>query len=770
MINFSQDNRWPNLLMLIMAIVAMIVGGISVFTLYHTAFKIQRERLVDTAKSRARLMESVGRFNIAHPAKGYESGPFQATIKQIREAHKEFSGFGDTGEFTLAKREEDQIVFVLSHRHGDLEKPRPVSFAAKLAEPMRRALSGHSGTVVGLDYRGEKVLAAYEPVAVLGLGVVAKIDLDEIRAPFIRATLIVAGVAGMMIIIGVGLFSRITAPLLQRLKLTQKAVESVSEAIIITNTQGLTIDINPAYEQLTGYSRADVLGRNPNISQSGRHDHTFYEKMWQSLAENGSWEGEIWDRRKNGDIFPKWLTINVIKNAMGRVENYVGVFTDITEKKATEEKLRSLAFYDQLTLLANRSLFTEHVEMAIAASKRSQHPFALMYLDLDRFKQVNDTLGHAAGDELLCEVAERMRRNVRSIDTVARLGGDEFGLILTEIHSSEEVAHLAQQLIDAISQPVALKEREVQVGASIGITLYPEDGDTPALLSKHADIAMYQAKEAGRNGYQLFSQKLQQQIETRVTLEENLRQATELNQLQLHYQPKVCPETNQILGVESLVRWQPTTGPMVSPADFIPVAEETGLIVPMGEWILKTACLQTVQWSKSSTCPVKMAVNLSARQFREPNLIQMVKQTVDETGIPPECLELELTESMVMGNVDEAVEIMHCLRDLGLTLAMDDFGTGYSSLSYLKRFPINTLKIDQSFVRELQADGEDGAIVEAVISMAKSLHLNVVAEGVETAEQLAFLKERGCGMVQGYFYSKPLPEDKIAPLIQHGFL
>ncbi|MBF0454458.1 MAG: EAL domain-containing protein [Magnetococcales bacterium] len=763
-------NRYqPWLLVIIMALLVVLVGGIAVAILYQTAFQEEKARLVDTVKSRARLMEAVARFNSIHNQTTHKEGFLGASIAQIKDAHQYFEGFGKTGEYTLAKRRGELIDFVLSHRHSKMAEPNPVPFSAKLAEPMRRALSGRSGTVVGLDYRGATVLAAYEPVAILDLGVVAKIDIQEIRAPFIRAAAIVFLVGMVAIGLGVFLFLRITKPLLHRLELTQKAMESVSEAIVITNTEAKILDINPAYEQLTGFSRAEVLGKNPNIAQSGRHDKKFYEAMWQELSLHGCWEGEIWDRKKDGTVFPKWLTISVIKNAQGKHENYVGVFTDISEQKAINSKLKSLAFYDQLTQLANRALFNEHILAAIATASRRGSKFSIMFIDLDRFKQVNDTFGHAAGDELLCVIAQRMQASVRGTDTVARLGGDEFAIILTEISNSEEVGHLAQTLIKRVGEPVFLKAGEAQVGASIGITLYPDDGQDQEVLCKHADIAMYQAKEAGRNTFRSFSKELQTLISNRVALEQDLKQAIEANRLSLYYQPKVDVGSGAVFGVEALVRWNRNGEGVMGPAEFIPLAEETGLIVPMGEWVLTEACEQGVRWAKVLATPVQIAVNLSARQFMEPNFVEMVKKIVEESQIQPAFLELEITESMVMGDVEEAIDIMNKLRALGVTLAIDDFGTGFSSLNHLKRFPVTTLKIDRSFVQDLTCDPEDDAIVEAVISMAKSLKLNVVAEGVETKKQLGFLEGNNCHSVQGFFFSKPLPSDELLPLFQKRF-
>ncbi len=550
------------------------------------------------------------------------------------------------------------------------------------------------------------------------------------------------------------------------LMLAKNIIENANEGVVVTDLEGIITDVNEAYESITGYARDEVVGKTPAVNKSGRHDRAFYQAMWNSIHEKGYWQGEIWDRRKGGEVYPKWLSINTVRDEKGKPSNYVGIFSDITTKKATEEQLERLAYYDSLTNLPNRLLFRDRLGQEIAAARRHASRVVLFFIDLDRFKYVNDTLGHAAGDELLQVVANRIKWCVRESDTVSRLGGDEFTVIIPEVDHVDQVSVIAQKIIDDLRRPIALRGQEVQIGASVGVSMFPDDGEDIDRLSRHADMALYKAKDEGRNNFQFFSAELQTHIAERIALEEDLRKGLERSEFLLHYQPKYNLASGELSGMEALMRWQQPERGLVSPTDFIPLAEENGLIIPMSELVLREACRQTVAWRTSSGLPLKVAVNLSARQFQQPDLIDVFKSILAETGLPAEALELELTESMVMGSVDEAIRTMQAVRDLGLSLAIDDFGTGYSSLSYLKRFPINTLKIDQSFVRDLTVDSDDASIVQAIIAMGHQLDLHVVAEGVETQEQLEFLRKHGCGEVQGYLMSRPLAVEQFGKLLE----
>ncbi len=542
----------------------------------------------------------------------------------------------------------------------------------------------------------------------------------------------------------------------EKLRLSSKIIENAQEGILITTPDATIIDVNHAFEEITGYSREEAIGATPRINKSGRHDKAFYEEMWRQLTSKGEWHGEIWDRRKSGEVYPKLLSINAVVNEQGETSHYVGIFADITKQKQTEEALQKLAYYDHLTDLPNRTLFRERLNQVLAIAARQQSSVALLFIDLDRFKYVNDTLGHAAGDELLEHISRRLLEQTRHSDTVSRLGGDEFTVILSDISNPDDVAQIAQKLVETLKEPVEIMGHEVRVGGSIGIALYPEDGSDAETLTKHADTAMYQAKDSGRNNYQFFTPQMNRHVAERLVIEGELHRALENEEFVLHYQPKLDLSSGKIIGMEALVRWQHQEMGMVSPAKFIPLAEETGLIIPLGNWILEVACRQVVEWSRTAGRRLKLAVNLSARQFHQPDLTAEIKRVIDTTGIEPSSLELEITESILMGDIDEAIAVMGQIRALGVELAIDDFGTGFSSLNYLKRFPINTLKVDQSFVRDLAVDSEDAAIVKSVITLGHSLGLTVVAEGVETAEQMAFLQKERCDLAQGYHISRPL--------------
>ncbi len=551
-----------------------------------------------------------------------------------------------------------------------------------------------------------------------------------------------------------------------RLLLAKQVIENASEAILVTDANAVITDVNPAYEKISGYSRAEVLGKSPNITKSGRHSPEFYQKMWQKISDTGSWSGEIWDRRKSGEIFPKWLSITAIKNSSGTVHNYVGLFMDISQQKAAEEKLEKLAFYDPLTQLPNRALFRDRLTQEILLSRRSGTPSAIMFIDLDHFKHVNDTLGHDFGDELLIQVARRIGSCIRESDTVCRLGGDEFTVILSGIHKVEDVGHIAQSIIDKLQSVFDLKGSEAFIGASIGIAICPDNGANYETLTKNADIAMYRAKESGRGNYKFFTLDMDEKNAIRLALEGDLRRAVEKGDLTVYYQPKIDVVSGKIHGMEALVRWLHPEKGLIPPNHFIPLAEDTGLIITLGDWVLQESCRQVKEWWDAGLPRVRVAVNLSGLQFQAPNLVEKVACALVESGLPAEGLELEITESMAMDDVENAVEKVANLRELGVQISIDDFGTGYSSLSHLKKFPLHALKIDQSFIRDLTIDSDDATIVASILSMAQSMQLGVVAEGVENVEQLNFLKEKSCNEVQGFFFSKPLPAEEFQKLLE----
>ncbi|MBI5922967.1 MAG: EAL domain-containing protein [Betaproteobacteria bacterium] len=533
------------------------------------------------------------------------------------------------------------------------------------------------------------------------------------------------------------------------------------EGMMVTDAQRVILRVNRAFTEITGYAAEEVVGRTPRMLQSGRHDQSFYRAMWETIQRTGFWQGEVWDRRKNGEVYPKWLAISSVKGEDGVVTHYVGTHFDITERKLAEEKINDLAFYDQLTNLPNRTLLLDRLKQTMVSSARSSSYGALLFIDLDNFKTINDTQGHDIGDLLLKQVAQRLKSCVREGDTVARLGGDEFVVVLAGLSVDQEAAatdieYVAEKIIDTLNRSYYLGNLAHYSTASIGVTLFKGDGTSVDDLMKQADLAMYKSKEAGRNTVRFFDPKMESAVKERVSLEEDLRQAIEQKQFLLHYQAQVAG--GRLSGAEVLVRWQHPQRGVVSPANFIPLAEETGLILALGRWVLETACRQLAVWTRQpEMAELTVAVNVSAHQFRQPDFVDQVLAVLNSTGANPQRLKLELTESLLVHNVEDIIEKMFALKAKGVGFALDDFGTGYSSLSYLKRLPLDQLKIDQSFVRDVLSDPNDAAIARTVVALAQSLGLGVIAEGVETELQRDFLASSGCHAYQGYFFSRPLP-------------
>ncbi len=545
-----------------------------------------------------------------------------------------------------------------------------------------------------------------------------------------------------------------------KLRLHAAVVDSTHDGVLISDLDGNIVSINPAFTAVTGYAPHEALGRNPRFLQSGRHDRSFYQGMWAALLETGYWQGELWNRRKNGELYPEWLTLSAVRNEAGEPTHYVGVFTDISKLRNVEERLSHLAHHDPLTSLPNRLLALSRLEHAIEVAQRKGQRLAVLCLDLDRFKTVNDSLGHSAGDELLCEVAARLRSRLREEDTLGRLGGDEFLVLLEDLDAPEGAALVASDLIGALEASFVLRDgAEVFMHASIGVSLYPDDGDDHLALIRNADAAMYRAKAEGRNTFRFYTEDLTRLAARRLDLETRLRRALANGEFVVHYQPAFSVADGSLIGAEALVRWQPPGEPMVSPGDFIPIAEETGLIVGLGEWVLSTACRQWRAWLDEGLQPGAIAVNLSVEQIRRSDVQAMLRAALEETGLAPHCLELEITESSLMAQGEQAEALLAGLKSLGVRLAIDDFGTGYSSLAYLKRFAIDKLKIDHSFVKDLADDRNDLAIAAAVVAMAQALEMTVQAEGVETEGQLALLHELGCAAFQGYLRSPPVPAE-----------
>lgn len=543
------------------------------------------------------------------------------------------------------------------------------------------------------------------------------------------------------------------------------------EAIMITDATANILRVNQAFEQITGFTADEVIGRNPRILSSGRHDKAFYQAMWDQLLNAGTWEGEIWDRRKNGQVYPKWLTITALKDVHNQPTEYVAIFTDITERKQAEEEIRNLAFYDPLTKLPNRRLLLDRLHLALMASERSRRYGALLFLDMDKFKSLNDTLGHNIGDLMLIEVAARIKLSIREVDTVARFGGDEFVVLFEDIgdtaeESSQRISLIAEKIRASLVVPFHFQLHVHLSSPSIGVCLFHGHALAADDVIKHADIAMYHAKNSGRNRVHFFDPALQLSVEWRAAMESDLRMALSNRQLQLYYQIQYDNQ-DRPFGAEALLRWIHPERGMISPAQFIPIAEETGLILDIGLWVVETACRQLATWRNNDTTRnLMLAINVSAHQFMMPDFVESIAKIVRAHAIEAERLKLELTESVILHDIDDVVDKMLALQALGIRLSLDDFGTGYSSLSYLKRLPIDQIKIDQSFVRDIATDANDAMMVKNIIDIALNFQLNVIAEGVETEQQFQFLKQNGCMAYQGFLFGKPLPIDQFEAQLQ----
>jgi diguanylate cyclase (GGDEF)-like protein/PAS domain S-box-containing protein len=518
---------------------------------------------------------------------------------------------------------------------------------------------------------------------------------------------------------------------------------------------------------MTGYQSAEVLGKTPTMLHSDLHDEDFYQRLWHSVAETGYWQGEIWNRRKNGEAYPEWLGISILRGPDGKVTHYVAISSDISERKAAEARIEFLAHHDPLTDLPNRLLLKDRLERAIVHGERTGTKLALLFIDLDRFKTVNDSLGHPVGDRLLREAAQRLRACIRDMDTVSRQGGDEFLVVLPEVGDADAVTGVAENILAALAVPFSLDGHDVAISCSVGIAVCPEDGADFDGLLKKADIAMYHAKEAGRNAFRYYSERMNIDALERLDLQNRLRRGLEQGEFVLYYQPLIELASNRIVGAEALVRWNSHDLGLVPPSRFINVAEESGLIVPLGEWVLREACHELRRWHDAGHTHLSMAVNLSAIQFRRGSVEESVMRALGEAGADPAALELELTESILLQGAEHVLATVRRLKGLGIRLSIDDFGTGYSSLAYLKRFAVDKLKIDQSFVRDLPTDPDSAAIVRAVIQMAKSLNLLVLAEGVETAATAETLRLLRCDYVQGFFFDRPMPAEQFRALIEN---
>jgi diguanylate cyclase (GGDEF)-like protein/PAS domain S-box-containing protein len=559
---------------------------------------------------------------------------------------------------------------------------------------------------------------------------------------------------------------------LEDLRLAAKVFESSVEGIVITDAQTRILRVNQSFCDITGYTQEEVIGLKPTMLQSRRHDAEFFNEMWRSIKRHGYWQGEVWNRRKNGEIFPVWLSISAVKKPDGEVSHYIGGFTDLSAQKSAEERIQRLTHYDALTDLPNRTLFHARFKQPMQNALRHNRRVALLHLDIDRFIKINDTLGHHIGDRLLQQVGRRLVASIHDRDFVGRFGGDEYAIACPDLDQSVEVGAIAQSIMNVFSEPFWVEGREIFLTPSIGIALFPDDTDDYDELLKFADTAVHHAKRQGGT-YQFYHRGMNVDSANRLKMENALRRALDRQEFKLHYQPQVNLGTGKITGAEALLRWKPSNQDMVYPEQFIPLLEETGLIISVGEWVLRSACYQLRALQNTVQSPIPISVNLSPMQFRHKDLVGMIESVLEETGIDAHWLELEITETSVMEDPEHALGTLKQLYGMGIRLAVDDFGTGYSSLSYLKKFPLDVLKIDRSFVSDLAHDLDDAAIVDSIIAMAHRLNLKVIAEGIENQGQIDFLQNHECDIGQGFYYSKPMSAEHLGELLiqeQHDLL
>ena len=550
-----------------------------------------------------------------------------------------------------------------------------------------------------------------------------------------------------------------------RQRLAARIFEITQESILMTDANGNIVAVNAAFEQVTGYTEQEVLGRNPRLLISGRHDSAYYRAIWTSLETSGHWRGEIWNRRKNGQVYPVRMAINAVRAEDGAISAYVSVSSDVSALRAAHHQVDFLSNHDPLTLLPNRSVLADRMRQAIAAARHGERQIALLLFNLDRLQRINDSLGHETGDALLQEMARRAGLLTGPSDTLAHLGGDEFVLLLTQCLDSDDVIVAARRLIDEISHPVSVGGHDLIITASIGISIYPRDGANPSELLKAADVALSHMKDTGRNGFRFFKGEMNAHALRWMSLETHLRRAIERGELSLNYQPQVCIADGSICSMEALLRWKSPELGQVAPGDFIALAEDTGMILPIGNWVIRQACLQNRAWQDAGLPPLRVAVNVSAHQFMAGTVPAVVADALAESGLEARWLEVELTESVMMHDSESTAAQLSALTEMGVSISLDDFGTGYSSLGYLSRFMLDKLKIDQSFVRNITTEPRSAAIAQATIALAHGLSLVVIAEGVETEGQLAFLSGIGCDEVQGYLFSRPVHADDMARLM-----
>jgi diguanylate cyclase (GGDEF)-like protein/PAS domain S-box-containing protein len=773
-----------HLLIGILVLVMFSVIGITTYQLYNTAFHEEHERLIETVKSQARLIEAIARFDRKFSGRNMPGGPEAATLSKIQDAHQNYVGIHKTGEFTLAKLENGYIRFLLHHRNKPLPSlpspPDKIKMGSDYAIPMQFALAGQSGTVIANDYRGALVLAAYEPVDVLDYGIVAKIDIEEIREPFIRAGLLSLLFGTALIILAAVGFRSVTRPLIDRIYRSEEtyrlAMEATEDGIWDWDIQKGSIYYSPGWAKILG---AENVAIEPIDWKSRLHEDDA-NRVMRSLKLHlagrcNDWQQEHRVRRNDGSW--SWVLARgrvVSRDQEGNPLRMLGTITDINFKKANEEIIWQQANHDNLTLLPNRKLFHELLEQKIKQSQRKRQELWVLFLDLDGFKEINDTLGHQNGDELLILVAERLKASLRQSDIVARLGGDEFVIILSDVTNAVVVDRIAEKLVSAIGHTYELNQDHLFITTSIGIANYPKDADNANDLVKYADQSMYAAKREGKNRYSYFTPELQQESRRRLQIAADLRKGLSGNQFQLYYQPIVNLTSGKIQEAEALIRWIHPDKGMISPADFIQIAEESGIIHEIGSWVFDSAFRQLKQWQSCLNFRFKLSINMSPHHFLNTNPErERWLESIHANGVSGQNIVVEITEGLLLKSDKTVKERLLRYRDMGVQVAIDDFGTGYSSLAYLKEFDIDYLKIDQSFIRNLGPDTSEQTLSEAIIVMAQKLGLQVIAEGIETEQQREILNNMGCDYGQGYFFSRPLPAEQfesvyLKPFIQNN--
>ncbi len=678
------------------------------------------------------------------------------------------------------RRQSPRVALLVEPRHGDNAQEEEALGFSRFSEdsPFPVLRVSLDGTLLSAN-RGSWLLLAHWKTEVGSCvpapwkkvidDVVRQTDAYEVEVQIGIKILLLVFVPvpdkGYVNVFGLDVSSRKQAE--KRLQLDAQVFESASEAVVITDPDRRIIDVNRAFTDITGYTREEILGENISVLGSGRQDEYFYQEMWGAVAERGSWQGEIWDRRKNGEVFPKWLSISSVRDEGGKISRYIGLFSDISIMKQTQEQLYEMAHYDSLTGLPNRRYFLDRLKESLDQARRAGEGVALMFVDLDGFKLVNDNLGHRAGDQLLREVGLRIRQCIRESDIAARMGGDEFTVILSQIRSSDSAVIVARKILARLYEPVRIDEKELFISSSIGIAVFPDDASEVEGLLQSADTALYKAKDLGKNGYQFFSPEMNRRAMERLTLQTQIRQGLAAHEFTVYYQPQVDAGSGRLVGLEALARWKSPQIGLVSPEQFIPLAEQTGLIHEIGQLVLREACAQGRRWMDQGMSPVRIGVNISAHQLRRPDFVDVIQGAVQESGFPARFLELELTESMLIDDSPQDLDKLSRIKAMGIRLSIDDFGTKYSSFAYLRRLPIDRLKIDRTFVQDLTADPRVAEIVSAIIAMSRSLNLEVIAEGVETAAQADLLKKKGCQTIQGYYSGHPLPSGDVAGFFEH---